>query len=154
MSEPPVLTPKVPRPSDVGLHWAMLTLCSMVIVASLVLRVDGSTQVMLPGTDIALPGLCWFRRLLNINCPGCGLTRSFISVAHGRLSDAWYYNPVGPMLFAVVVSQLPYHGVQLWRQRRGLRPWQLGKTATRIPIFLAGALFAQWLVRLCLSLFG
>jgi len=152
MLEPPVVTPKPPPASDIGLHWAMLTLCSMVIVASFVLRIEGSTRVMLPCTNIALPGLCWFRRLLNIDCPGCGLTRSFISLSHGRLADAWFYNPAAPLLYALVVSQVPYHVAQLWRARGGLRAWQLGKAGTMIPLFIVGALFAQWLVRLCLWL--
>src|SRR5262245_59517599 len=146
---PPVLLPKA---TSTGLHLAVLTLCSLVIVASLVLGIEGSTRVVLRGTHISVPGVCWFRRLLNLNCPGCGLTRSFISLAHGRPQDAWYYNPAGPLLFLVVVAQVPYHGGQLWRQWRGLRPWQLGKYATIPTLIVAGALFAQWLVRLCLSL--
>jgi len=150
MQVPPLSTPKPQPASEIGLHWAMLTLCGMVIFASFVLRIEGHTQVMLPYTNIALPPMCWFRRVLNIDCPGCGLTRSFISLSHGRWSDAWLYNPVGPMIYALVVSQVPYRGCQLWRARCGLRTWQLGKTGMMIPMVLAGALFAQWLVRLCL----
>ena len=140
-------------PNDLVFHLTTLILCGGVIIASALLEVDG-TRVVLPGTEIALPGICWFRRLLDMNCPGCGLTRSFISLAHGSWSAAWHFNAAGPLLFALVVSQIPYQSCQLWRLRRGLSPWRLGATATIPVVVFAGALFAQWLIRVCAHFFG
>ncbi|MGC9362043.1 MAG: DUF2752 domain-containing protein, partial [Candidatus Syntrophosphaera sp.] len=37
--------------------------------------------------------LCWFRALTGINCPTCGLSRSFIALFGGRFIQALYYNP-------------------------------------------------------------
>jgi hypothetical protein len=44
------------------------------------------------------PVLCTFRNLFGVRCPGCGLTRAFACLMHGRLSDAWAYNPLAFVL--------------------------------------------------------
>lgn len=41
------------------------------------------------------PVLCPFRLLTGLPCPGCGLTRSWVYLAHGQWSDAWLANPFG-----------------------------------------------------------
>ena len=64
-----------------------------------------------------LPPMCTWRRLTGMNCPGCGLTRSFVFLAHGRLMEAFSMNWFGPPMFAVVAGQLPYRLLRLWRLR-------------------------------------
>lgn len=49
------------------------------------------------------PVLCTFRNLFGVRCPGCGLTRAFACILHGRLSDAWTYNPAGFVLLPAFV---------------------------------------------------
>lgn len=46
------------------------------------------------------PELCGFHRATGIDCPGCGLTRSFCFTAHGELAAAFGFNGLGPVLFA------------------------------------------------------
>jgi Protein of unknown function (DUF2752) len=41
------------------------------------------------------PVLCPFRLLTGLPCPGCGLTRSWVYLAHGQWQDAWAANPFG-----------------------------------------------------------
>lgn len=36
---------------------------------------------------------CPTKRLLGLPCPGCGLTRAFLLLLHGRVSDAVVMNP-------------------------------------------------------------
>ncbi len=43
--------------------------------------------------------ICVFKNLTNLPCPGCGLTRSFIYLAHGDLYDSLRMNPFGIILF-------------------------------------------------------
>ena len=37
---------------------------------------------------------CLFRTITGIPCPGCGLTRAYISAFHGDLKTAWYFHPL------------------------------------------------------------
>jgi hypothetical protein len=46
-----------------------------------------------------LPAVCAFRRLTGLPCPGCGLTRSWVLTAHGRLRLASDRHPFGPPTF-------------------------------------------------------
>lgn len=51
------------------------------------------------GAILALPSLCPFHNLTGLPCPGCGLTRSFVCCAHGQITAAFAYHPLGPILF-------------------------------------------------------
>ncbi|MBC7974004.1 MAG: DUF2752 domain-containing protein [Myxococcales bacterium] len=75
-------------------------------------------QVTLPG-GASLGPLCWFRAVTDVDCPFCGLTRSFVALAHGDLAAAVRFHPAGPLLFAAMVAALIALGV-VWM--RGTRP--------------------------------
>lgn len=98
-------------------HAALLAAAVAVLAAACVLTNDGDARVALAG--IPLPELCWWRRWLGWECPGCGLTRSFVALAHGDFWGAWQFKPLGVLLFAIVAAQVPYRLVQLWRGARG-----------------------------------
>ena len=100
------------------------------------------------------PELCGVKRMGWGECPGCGLTRSFVLAV--RLDpEAFRLHPAGPLLLLLIVGQLPYRGSRWWRRRslarqglvdlRGdpLRPWRR--------VFwcgLAGAVVGGWLIKL------
>lgn len=44
---------------------------------------------------------CAVKRFLNIPCPGCGLTRSFVQLIHGHIIEAIKFNMFGPILAAI-----------------------------------------------------
>jgi hypothetical protein len=44
--------------------------------------------------------ICIFKNLTNLPCPGCGLTRSCVYLAHGDLYDSLRMNPFGIIFFA------------------------------------------------------
>ena len=46
-----------------------------------------------------LPSICAFHDLTGLPCPGCGLTRSWVSLAHGHWREALVWHPLGPLLF-------------------------------------------------------
>jgi hypothetical protein len=52
--------------------------------------------------------LCSFRLLTGLDCPGCGLTRAFCAISHGRLGDAWRYNPFGYLFYGVTLALVAY----------------------------------------------
>lgn len=46
------------------------------------------------------PFPCPLRQATGLPCPGCGLTRSCMSMLQGEWAEAWRHHPLGP-LFAV-----------------------------------------------------
>jgi hypothetical protein len=135
--------------NDALFHGVILVLCSAIILLAATMSVREGRQVLMPVFNAPLPELCHMKRWTGVNCPGCGMTRAFISLGHGRLADAAAYNPGAFLLFPVILLQIPYRGLQLWRHRRGLPElrFQFGGQWT-IGI-LALVMIGQWILRLC-----
>jgi hypothetical protein len=51
-----------------------------------------------------LPGLCLVHALFRVDCPFCGMTRSFVALAHGDLAASVGFHPAGPLLFAAMAA--------------------------------------------------
>jgi hypothetical protein len=62
-------------------------------------------QVVLPGGD-SLGGMCWFRAVFHVDCPFCGMTRSFVALAHGDVAGGFRFHPAGPLLFVAMAVAL------------------------------------------------
>lgn len=86
--------------------WWLLGTGSVVLLA-FILRFEPPDLIVLPWLDTPLPQTCWTRRWLGFGCPGCGLTRSFVLSAHGEFAAAFKMHPVGTVMFALLVFQLP-----------------------------------------------
>ena len=138
---------KVSRP-DPLFHLVLLALSASVLMLAGLISIRSGTQVLLPLIDMPLPELCTMRRMTGVNCPGCGLTRSFISLAHGDLRSSWLYNPAGVFWFVAVAMQIPYRGMQLWRIRRVIPEISFPRGAQFTLIVLGVATLAQWAVRM------
>ena len=94
-----------------------------VLYACLTAAVTAAT-VLAPESVERLPTACAFRRATGLPCPGCGLTRSWVLTAHGRLRHASERHPFGPPTFlvslllvmrgprAVPMGRLPVHQQQ------------------------------------------
>lgn len=136
---------------DTVLHWVLLGISSAVVLLAVLMQVRGEEQVVLPGIGMPLPGTCTFKQFVGADCPGCGLTRCFVSMGHGQLQRAWHFNPVGIFFFAVVASQIPYRTVQLWRLRSGVDEIRLGWWGYSMMLIVLGALLIQWVVRMVLT---
>ncbi len=136
------------RRAQIKANAALLVVCSAVLLASLLLEVRDSGGVAVPGLEPSLPGSCLFQRLTGWDCPGCGLTRCFISLAHGRPRQAAHYNPAGIVFFAVVLLQIPLRSYQLLRLKRGQPALQFHQLDQWLLIGLALVLLVQWFVRL------
>jgi hypothetical protein len=133
---------------DVLFHWVLLGLCTIVLVLASVMSVRGGRQVLLPGVSVALPELCTMKRLWGIDCPGCGMTRAFIALAHGDVSAAWSFNPAAILLFGMMAFQAPYRAVQLVRVYRGQRELSLGYLPHIALVTLAVGILGQWALRM------
>ena len=69
-------------------------------------RGDQVGIIGIPGR--VLPQVCWMRSWFGINCPACGLTRSFVSMAHGHWRLGYHFNHLGWLAAGLVVLQIPY----------------------------------------------
>ena len=144
----PVTAPATKRRSQWLYHGTWFVLPALAIGLSLVLEIRDERQVLVPVLNQPLPELCSFRRMTGLDCAGCGLTRSFISIGHGRIADAWHYHPAGLLLYAIAAFQIPWQSMQLWRMSIGKNELQVGKFANFVFYVLAILLLGMWIVRL------
>ena len=68
---------------------------------------------------LAAPSACPFRALTGLPCASCGMTRAFVSLAHGRAAEAVAASPLGAALAAAAWL---YAALDLLRAALGL-PW-------------------------------
>ena len=92
----------------------VLVLCVGVLVVAWLMA---PTEGMLSLFGVEVPVLCTIRRSFGVDCPGCGLTRSFVYLAHGDAAGGLRMNWLGPPLFFYTAAQIPYRALRLWRIR-------------------------------------
>ena len=128
-------------------HGLVAAFCVVVVFLSVAMRSTGDQHVFLPGMSIPLPELCMTKTVLGIPCPGCGMTRGFISIAHGQWTRAWAFNPVSFLVFALVVGQIPWRFVQVMRILK--KQTELNANVFFVPVLvMVVLLFAQWLIKM------
>ena len=87
--------------------WRTIVLLGSASIMVLAFTMTPTTEVVsLFGFEV--PTLCVWRLTTGISCPGCGMTRSFTFLAHGQVVEAFRMNALGPLLFVVVASQVPW----------------------------------------------
>ncbi len=149
---PAVRTDSPFQPPRIAPRLVALLGCLAVIAAAALLGVRDERQVHLPQLSWTVPELCSYHVITGLDCPGCGMTRSFISLAHGRWLDAFHYHPLGAVLFAYLAAQVPFQAWQIFRIRRGKRPLRADPLHRRLilayfAVFLAFGLWrlaSQW----------
>jgi Protein of unknown function (DUF2752) len=123
---------------------ALAALVVIVLAMSLEVRADQRAALRF-WPDIVLPESCLSRTLLHFECAGCGLTRSFIYLAHGEFGAAWRAHRLGWLLALAVLVQIPYRLVAL----RTSRAAPLGRSLPRIFGWsLLVLLLVNWLMKL------
>ena len=90
-----------------------------------------------------LPQTCMSRAVFGLRCPGCGLTRSIIHLAHGDWRASWHDHRLGGLLGIVIALQIPYRLYALRRPEQPLLPlsWQAA-----LGYALIGLLLGNWLL--------
>ena len=117
----PAVLPHFVR-NEIRLHLLFIVIAAIILLMSILMRTDGETAVFMPGFSSPLPDTCSSKQILGIDCPGCGMTRAFISISHGDFTRAWNLNRASFVVYLFVAAQIPWHGIQIWRLRRNLRP--------------------------------
>jgi hypothetical protein len=126
-------------------HREILVVCTIVVGLSLALQVRPDDRVelrFLPGLPI--PQSCASRSLTEIPCPACGLTRSFVHLAHGDWRSALAVHRIGWVMAAAVLFQFPYRLAALRRPDARL----LGERFLSLAgMSLIALLIANWLLQ-------
>jgi len=140
------------RHLDTRVDTVFLALSIGTLMLACILQTRGPKDVVVPWLDFTLPDTCSMRRWAGIDCAGCGLTRSFIRTAHGDVIGGWNFHPVGPLLLALVVAQIPYRSWQIWRCRAGRERWRGGGYWIHLPLAaIITLMLTRWILRLCLG---
>lgn len=122
-ARPPSSAPRLGRIDRVFTAWWFGDALLLGIAASVLLM----AALITPSDDVLtlfgreIPVVCTWRNLFGFGCPGCGLTRSFTFMAHGAFIEAFRMNLMGPVLFTVLASQVPWRLWRLIRRSRGER---------------------------------
>lgn len=131
-------------------HVLMLAVAVPVLILSFVLYNEGPANVMIPWLRLPLPPTCGMQKTFGLDCPGCGLTRSFIALAHGDLTASLAFNPGGILVFGLVLFQIPYRVAQLLRIRWGHDTWDLTTASLWLWSVIGVVLLMQWIVKMIL----
>ena len=100
-----------------------LIICINILLFSIFLTIDNGI-VCFPIIKYPVHGFCLFKEIFGIDCPMCGLTRSFVSISHLHFADGWRFNRVGILIYLFVLWQIPYRSYLLWKEH------SLGKYAS------------------------
>jgi uncharacterized membrane protein len=110
--------------------WMSMGACGVLLISIL----------MTPESLPRLP-LCSFKMMTGRPCPGCGLTRSFCAISHGRLGQAFHFNPFGFFFYAGTI------GLAVWpllaRYFPRLKTWM---NQTRLFVWLLPLVFVGMLI--------
>ena len=71
-------------------------------IGAITIAGTAALQLLAATHGMGLP--CPFHDYLGIPCPGCGLTRSLLALAHGNLLDSLAWHPYGILLAASLAA--------------------------------------------------
>jgi len=129
---------------------AAIAFCTAVVVCSGLLGPGGEwhstgERVSLTRDGTWVLPACPFHTVTGIRCPGCGTTRSFIAMGHGRLAQAWRHNRIGPIIYLLILVQIPYRVLRLAWPAFGRRTASDGLTLNALAA-AACLLIANWML--------
>ena len=120
---------------DRSLAVLFVVLCMVVTAAALHQR-GPSAVPWLPA--------CTFHRLTGLHCAGCGMTRAVHAALHGRVGEAFRYNPLGMILLP---SALVWFVLKVPGWLRKGPPETPPRPAGRWPWWVIGLIVAFWILR-------
>ncbi len=123
----------------------MLGIALVTVALAFALEVHPNQRVALRGLpQYPLPPSCFSRTYLGVDCPGCGLTRSFILLAQGDLRASVARHRLGWLLALAVLLQVPYRIAKLCRPHAEAIPRHWTRAFTWLLLIL---LAANWVMR-------
>ena len=126
-------------------------MAAAVLLLSFLMRSEGEKTVFMPGFNSPMPETCSARRLFGIDCPGCGMTRAFISISAGQFQRAWNFNPASYVFYLFTAVQIPWHIIQIWRLKKNRLPI-ITRWAYMAPVGMVVLLTINWIWKLSTQL--
>lgn len=129
--------------AEVSSHWLLKELGGPMIYFAPAVWV---MTFLLPTRGLGI-SFCVLNHLTHRCCPGCGLTRSFISISHLDFASAWHYHPFGFAGYAIMVLLTVFCFLPRTGRTRILR-WFDARKNWIMPTLFAGAtafcLYGLW----------
>ncbi|XYH92315.1 DUF2752 domain-containing protein [Sorangium sp. So ce1128] len=92
--------------------------------------------------------ICPFAIVTRHPCPGCGLTRATLALAHGRVAEALHFHPLSPIMAPLVVAALAYNAAIYVKDGRVAATESVqGAWVTRLGVALAVLMVTVWVAR-------
>ncbi len=128
------------------LAYVWVFVVTSIFLVALILKPVADTQAELAvaGTSIVLPGLCQFKRMFGRDCPGCGMTRSFMYIARFQPTKAWAIQPVGTLLAFFLAASIPHRIWQIVQLHRGRIIRSTIGIEVSIVLTLAAMAYLRW----------
>ena len=117
----------------------------IIIALSLILKPGTQQDDRVTIFGFKTPVICMHRLIFNKPCAGCGLTRSFVSFAHGDFEAAYNYHRLGIPLFILVLFQIP---IRIYLLKTGLKGYTkfIKKLIFYPAVIVIFALLINWIV--------
>lgn len=101
-------------------HLFFAALAIVVVGLAFAFEVHDDRVALAGFANYPLPHLCMSRSMFGVTCPGCGLTRSFVYLAHGNWQASLQAHRLGWLMAAIVLFQIPYRAWMLAGRRDAL----------------------------------
>ena len=95
---------------------ALAIACVVVALAFSLEERPGGRLAMLGLEGLTLPNVCASRIVLGTTCPGCGVTRAIVRLAHGDWRGSWRIHRLGFPTALFILAQIPYRLVVMGRR--------------------------------------
>jgi hypothetical protein len=89
--------------------------------------------------------LCGVKLFIGLNCPGCGLTRSFAALMHGHLRESIDFHPLG-VVIALWLAYMFLRSLFMVISGRPMRPLLSEKIRFFMFNVFLFALLTQWIL--------
>ncbi len=133
--------------SDLKLDIGVLVTVILLLTTARILTLNENQAVVLPFRgNYSIPTICHFKNIFGINCPSCGLTRSFILWMHGDYRAAWELHRLSIFIMILMLIQIPYRLFVLIFQKRitffSERKWLLPASTLFIVVFIGNWIYS------------
>ena len=126
----------------------VLGLCLGMFMLGLLLPSPGKGQSHLKAGGITLPSICLMKNNTGLPCPGCGLTRSWVSGLHGNWEASLDFHRLGWLVMLYAALQCFRHGLWLLAVPLRTKLKRPGKMLDLAMIPMACGLFINWILML------